>query len=139
MGSGQTCDAGADDCDLHAGLRARGQATGKKKVAKRPDAKKRGREEKRLGISIDPPGAERLRNTKNFRHCACRMAVSSRADQRKFQEFRRCWQQNVRKFTADSLVNDALVFFPPHTGGVQKYGTATRDRTQALHLQCRLR
>jgi hypothetical protein len=89
VGGGQACNAGADNGDFHSGLRTGDRATGKKKVAKRPDAKKRGREEKRLGISFDPPGAERLRNMKLVRHFACRMSVWSSSDRWKFQEFRR--------------------------------------------------
>ncbi|MEZ5718775.1 MAG: hypothetical protein R3E55_10020 [Burkholderiaceae bacterium] len=42
---------------------------GKKKVAKRPETKKRGREEKRLGVSVGTRRTERLRNTEKRRAC----------------------------------------------------------------------
>jgi hypothetical protein len=42
----------------------RGFFTGIKKVAKRPETNKRGREEKRSRAAVEIQGPERLRNTK---------------------------------------------------------------------------
>ena len=63
--NGRGCQAGdarADDGDLHG--RPPSAGAGKKMVAKRPETKKRGREEKRLRTSAGTRRAERLRNTK---------------------------------------------------------------------------
>jgi hypothetical protein len=88
VGGGQACNAGADNGDFHSGLRTGDRATGKKSC-EAPRREEERREEKRLGISFDPPGAERLRNMKLVRHFACRMSVWSSSDRWKFQEFRR--------------------------------------------------
>ncbi|GAB2541453.1 hypothetical protein GCM10027032_30590 [Simplicispira piscis] len=62
----ETGDAGADDGDPHG--RPPRAGVGKKKVAKRPETKKRGREEKRLGVSVGTQTAKRLRNTETKGH-----------------------------------------------------------------------
>ena len=63
VGRCQTGDAGPDNGDPHGRPPVPGVG-GKKKVAKRPETKKRGREEKRSRVSVGTERPERLRNIK---------------------------------------------------------------------------
>src|SRR3990167_2188892 len=64
---GEPRDAGADYGDFHGRPPLAGSRN--KKVAKRPETNKRGREEKRSRRSVGTRGPERLRNVKTVR-CA---------------------------------------------------------------------
>ncbi|GAA4426081.1 hypothetical protein GCM10023090_21540 [Acidovorax lacteus] len=83
VGSSQARDAGADDRDSHGRLPA--GAARNKKVAKRPETKKRGREEKRSRRSVGTQGPERLRNVKLVGRVQRPVVVKSEGALRKFQ------------------------------------------------------